>query len=317
MEVAIFARGALTDSFLRWAAQLGVNALDDPRLPGLRERGYPDLNELGQLVRRIRAHGLRINRVTLPPTDQFMRNQDGGEAELDNICTTIECLGKVGIPIGRPVFPTETPPVPTTHMAEHRGGYRMRAVDLVRRYAQLEEQEEPALSPEDFWTRCCEVYRRIIPVAEDSGVKLALHPSDIPLPHAPFDTVGYRRVVDAFPSAHNGLLYCIGTRYEAGGTRLVLDEINHYGRKGKLFEVHFRNVVGTLPSANGFEEVLLDDGDMNMYEIIQALARVGFDGAINPDHMPLLEGDTPDRRMAWSYSVGYVKALLAALAAQP
>lgn len=313
MEVAIFARGALTDSFLRWAAQLGVDCLDDPVLPGIRERGCPDLKRLVQLVLRVRSKGLRINRVTLPPTDKFMRNQEGGEAELDNVCTTIERLGEAGIPIGRPVFPTETPPVATTHLAAHRGGYRMRAVDLARRRAQLEEQDDPALSPEDFWTRCSEVYRRIIPVAEESDVKLALHPSDIPLPHAPFDTFGYRRVVDAFPSANNGLLYCIGTRYEAGGTRLVLDEINHYGRKGKLFEVHFRNVIGTLSSANGFEEVLLDDGDMNMFEIIQALERIHFDGAINPDHMPLLADDSPDRRMAWSYSIGYVKALLAAL----
>ena len=317
MEVAIFARGALTDSFLRWAAQLGVDCLDDPLLPGIRESGCPDHEHLVQLVRRVRSYGLRINRVTLPPTDRFMRSQEGGEAELDNVCTTIERLGEVGIPIGRPVFPTETPPVATTHLAEHRGGYRMRAVDLTRRRAQLEEQAEAAPSRAEFWTRCCEVYRRIVPVAEVSGVKLALHPSDIPLPHAPFDTVGYRRVVDVFPSPNNGLLYCVGTRCEAGGTRLVLDEINQYGRRGKLFEVHFRNVIGSLPSTNGFEEVLLDDGDMNMFEIIQALDRVGFDGAINPDHMPLLESDTPDRRMAWSYSVGYVKALLAALAAQP
>ena len=68
-----------------------------------------------------------------------------------------------------------------------------------------------------------------------------------------------------------------------------MDEINHYGRKGRLFEIHFRNVRGSLPTAGGFEEVLLDDGDMNMFKILQALHQVGFDSFLNPDHVPTLE----------------------------
>ena len=120
------------------------------------------------------------------------------------------------------------------------------------------------------------------------------------------------RTLDAFPSKYNGLLYCIGTRHEAGGTKLVLDEINHYGKMGKIFYVHFRNVRGSLPSAGGFEEVLLDDGDMNMFEILLALKRIGYDGALSPDHYPNIEGGH-----SASYSVGYIKALLTALSALP
>ncbi len=112
-----------------------------------------------------------------------------------------------------------------------------------------------------------------------------------------------------------GYLYCIGTRAEAGGSALVLDEINNYGRKGRIFEVHFRNVRGSLPTAGAFEEVLLDDGDMNMFKILQALHQAGFDGCLNSDHHPTLAGDDPaHNHMSLSYSIGYMKALLAALA---
>lgn len=51
----------------------------------------------------------------------------------------------------------------------------------------------------------------------------------------------------------------------------VPDEINYYGRKGRIFEVHFRNVRGSLATSGGFEEVLLDDGDINMFKIILEL----------------------------------------------
>ena len=96
---------------------------------------------------------------------------------------------------------------------------------------------------------------------------------------------------------------------------LVLDEVHNYGRKGRIFMVHLRNVRGSLATAGGFEETLLDDGDMNMAKILLELDRVGFDGCINPDHIPALEGDEGALTRGLAYSVGYIKALFAALAA--
>jgi len=82
-----------------------------------------------------------------------------------------------------------------------------------------------------------------------------------------------------------------------------------YGRKGRLFTVHFRNVRGSLAASGGYEEVLLDDGDMNMARILHALQQVGFAGCINPDHIPALEGDDGPISVGLAYSVGYIKAL--------
>jgi len=141
------------------------------------------------------------------------------------------------------------------------------------------------------------------------------HPSDTPHPDSPLGGLNFHRLIDAFPSPNVGYLYCCGTRHEAGGSALILDEIHNYGRKGRIFEVHFRNVRGSLPTVGGFEEVLLDDGDNNMFKILLELHRVGYDGTLNPDHVPTLEGDGPDNGQGLAYSVGYIKALFAALAA--
>ena len=78
--------------------------------------------------------------------------------------------------------------------------------------------------------------------------------------------------------------------------------------------VHLRNVRGSLATAGGFEEVLLDDGDMNVFKILLELKRVGFDGCISPDHIPNLEGDGANVHQGLAYSVGYLKAIFAALA---
>jgi mannonate dehydratase len=79
--------------------------------------------------------------------------------------------------------------------------------------------------------------------------------------------------------------------------------------------VHMRNVRGSLATAGAYEETLLDDGDLNMFKILQALNQVGFIGYINPDHIPTIPGDTETKSVGWAYSIGYLKALFAALVA--
>ena len=79
--------------------------------------------------------------------------------------------------------------------------------------------------------------------------------------------------------------------------------------------VHLRNVRGSFATAGAFEETLLDDGDMNMGKILLELEKVGFDGCINPDHIPGLGKDEGILGRGIAYSVGYIKGLFAMLAA--
>jgi len=58
---------------------------------------------------------------------------------------------------------------------------------------------------------------------------------------------------------------------------------------------------------------MLDDGEMDMLEVVRALDRVGYKGALNPDHDAALDGDTENRNAARAFSVGYIRALLSAI----
>jgi mannonate dehydratase len=226
----------------------------------------------------------------------------------------LQIYAQAGVPMARQRFEGDVFLSHTLrYRSVHRGGYLSRGESLA---LTEESPHTPGKAELDaWWAQFTRAFERLTPVAEEYNIQLAVHPSDTPNPDTPFGGLGFHRVIDAFPSRHVGYVYCIGTRAEAGGSALVLDEINNYGRKGKIFMVHMRNVRGSLATAGGYEEVLLDDGDLNMFKVLLELKKVGFDGYINPDHIPALPGDTPEKSIGWGYSIGYLKALFAALVA--
>ncbi|WP_408010211.1 mannonate dehydratase [Pseudalkalibacillus sp. A8] len=331
MKVSITAnKFDLSDNDLKQMSQLGVDCIDfgnGASFPGVTEQGFPDLDELLKQKRRIRSWGMDINRVTLPDiTDEFMKGKQGSEQQIEYSVNAVKVFGEAGIKIVRQRYAGDVfPGLTTNYQAVQRGGAISRGESLG--FTKL-KSEKPTLEESEQWrSKFRKVYSRIVPVAEDYDIKVGMHPSDTPNHDTPFGGLGYHRIIDEFPNKNVGYIYCVGTRAEEGGSSLVLDEINHYGRKGRLFLIHFRNVRGSLPTAGAFEEALLDDGDMNMFKIILELRKIGYDGCINPDHVPLMEGDVPDMSKSWAnsnigwsyssigfaYSIGYIKALLAAL----
>ena len=320
----------LTDTDLKQLSQLGVDCLDfggGHSFAGVKEQGYPDLDQLLKLKRRIRSWGMDINRVTLPNmTESFMENLPGCEKELENSMNAVRVFGEAGIKIVRQRFAGDVfYGLSRAYQAEQRGGATGRGESLG--FMKEKQGTRTLEEHQQWWSRFREAYRSLVPLAQDYDVNIAMHPSDTPHPDSPFGGLGLHRIIDDFPNKNVGFVYCVGTRAEAGGSSLVLDEINHFGRKGRIFLVHFRNVRGSLPTAGGFEEALLDDGDLNMFKILLELRKVRYDGCINPDHVPVMEGDNPDLHKGWefsnvgwkassigfAYSIGYIKAMLTAL----
>ena len=328
----------LSTSNLKRFSQLGIDCVDfgsGNYFPGVKEQGYPDLDALLKIKKQIRSYGMDINRVTLPDvTERYFLDQPGGEKDLENTVNALRVFAEAGLPIARQRFEGDTfNHLLTFYRSTHRAGFQGHGAtrgfvdrealaaltdDELRarrihvwdaRKGEIPDKEER----DKWWSYAMRVYAELVSVADETGIKLAMHPSDIPLQDTPFGGIGYHRLIDTFPSRQVGYLYCIGTRSEAGGQSLVLDEINNYGRKGRIFMVHFRNTRGSLATAGGFEEVHLDDGDMSMFKILSALNDVGFDGCINPDHIFAIEGDGPGVQQGLAYSVGYIKALLSAL----
>ena len=173
------------------------------------------------------------------------------------------------------------------------------------------EPLQEKVSIEEWWDRCVELYKRLVPVAENHNVRLITHPADPPLPTADASPRRWLGLMEAVPSEHNGLLYCIGTRYESGVE--ILEDIRSFARKGLIFHTHIRNVRGQIPTAGGYEEVAMSDGDMDLFKVLRTLREVGFDGGLQIDHLPNYNADDSHQKIAAAFAVGYVKALLATL----
>jgi mannonate dehydratase len=238
----------------------------------------------------------------------------GRDEEIERYCTFVRDLGRLGIPVASYDFhPANTY---TTAMVERRG-YIAREFNLKDFREKVEKQKfEREYTADEIWAHYTYFTKAVLPVAEKANVKLALHPDDPPLSKmngvaklfVHYD--GYRRAEEiAGGSKHWGLTFCVGT-WSEGGDKMgknVFEMIRDFGGRGKIFEVHFRNVTGPLPH---FVETFPDDGYMDMYRVMKALREVKFSGAAEPDHVPQLAGDTGLRRAGTAYCFAYMRALL-------
>jgi mannonate dehydratase len=122
---------------------------------------------------------------------------------------------------------------------------------------------------------------------------------------------GLKRFVEISPSPYHGLNFCQGTVSEMlnDPAREIFEVIRYFGARGKIFNVHFRNIKGGFLN---FQETFPDDGDVNMLEALRTYKEVGYDGMVMPDHAPQIEGDL-GRQQAFAYAYGYIRALIQAV----
>ena len=113
------------------------------------------------------------------------------------------------------------------------------------------------------------------------------------------------------PSPSNGLLFCQGCYDEMLGQG-IYDAIRHFGSQGKVFYIHYRNIVGSLPK---FREAFVDNGDIDMLKAMKLWKDVGFDGPMMPDHYAHMAGDTAYAHRARAHGIGYMKAMMTAVGA--
>lgn len=239
----------------------------------------------------------------------------GRDEWIAKFCRFVRDCGRLGIPVANIDWhPANTY---TTAIVETPRKYRAREFSTTDFRERVEkrafDREYPA---EDIWATFTYFMKAVLPVAEQAGVRLALHPDDPPL--ATMNGVaklfvnyeGYARAERiAGGSKAFALTFCVGTWMEGGASmgKDVFQMIEDFGGRGKIADVHFRNVSSPLPH---FVETFTDDGYVNMYEVMKALRQVKFNGTVVPDHVPELAGDSGIRRAGTAYCIAYMRSLL-------
>ena len=281
---------------------------------GIRDNN-PDF--MVQTRRRFEAHNIQVYNIGIldlhcDPT--LVLGLQGFDEKVGQYKNYLTNLGKAGIRYTTYAHISNlknfsTPGPFQTAIVPTRGGSTTREFDLDIA-KKLPLSFDKVYGADHIWDTFSRFIRAVVPVAEKAGVRIGLHPDDPPVESLGGvarifrNFEGYQRAIEIANSDNFGLCFCVGTWAEGGQMtgKNVIEMIQHFGSKKRIFKVHFRNVSSPLPK---FQETFLDNGYLDMYQVMRALREVKFDGVVIPDHVP--GGGYP--QVNNSFTLGYMKAL--------
>lgn len=287
------------------------------------------LEELRAIKRQIEAAGLTWEAIeNFDPSHWYDVLLDGPRKheQMEGLKRTIQAVGAAGIPIMGYNF-SIAGVWGWVKGPYGRGGARALVYDETQIDPQtpiprgmvwnmVYDPDAPAgsvgpISETELWERYAWFLGEILPVAEEHGVRLALHPDDPPtttlreaarLVNHPDK---YQRMLDLVPSPASALECCIGSLAEMPEGD-PYEAVARYARAGRIGYVHFRNVRGKVPR---YEEVFVDEGDIDMPRIVRILHEAGYDGVLIPDHTPEMTCGAP-WHAGMAFALGYMRACL-------
>ena len=303
---------------------LGIDCVSMELPDGPRANPAMDLSTLDaatkffkQAKSTVAAHGMDLRTVLATSGfAEIKRGIAGRDEKIAFLQTVIQAMGAAGIPIMAYNFKLIVSKYLRSAPMPGRGNSTYISFDYEDYLKNPAPPIDPPISEAQMWDNITYFLKAVIPVAEQNGVRLALHPDDPPMPHGLPPLAGaahiassfgqYQKIFDLVPSRSNGMLFCQGCVTEMQGVD-VYDAIHHMGSRDKIVMVHFRNVRGEFPK---FQETFVDNGDVDMFKAMQAYRDIGFKGPFSLDHSPMF----PGAQMAnQAFVVGYMRALIQAV----
>jgi len=304
----------VSDRTLRWAAQLGLDSLALPgRLADPESVGYWTEETCRAVAEKARAAGLEVGIMMLHNVSaRIILGQPGRDEDVEKVRRSIKAAGAAGYPVVEYNFYNHRA-VEGYGQRPGRGGVLYTDYDdaRVRALAPLPEVGQP--TADETWERLRYFLKAVLPVAEEAGVRLAVHPNDPPPPTSRgaaqvlqgFE--GMKKLVDLVPSVANGITFCQGSFAEWGVD--VVEAIQYFGGRDRIHHVHYRNPHGTYPS---YVETWLDEGDTDMLRAMKAYRDVSYRFTLCSDHVPKMTGDLAFGLIGRAYNHGYIKAMIQA-----
>ncbi len=318
-----------SDEILRAMAGFGVVHICS-RLPSERFDAEWSVEGLTRLRERVESFGVTLDMVPLPlSSSEISRSENPAvllasaerDRQIDDICQMIRNTARAGIPSLK--YNLTFIGVPRTAATVGRGRARYSTFVYADSKPDTELTAAGRVDADTYWERITYFLKRVVPVAEEYKVKIACHPQDPGMPKGRgwrgIETVlgsvdGLKRFVSIAESPYHGLNFCQGTVSEMldkPGDQ-IFDVIRYFGSRRKIFNVHFRNIAGGFLN---FRETFIDDGDVDMLKAMRVYKEVGYDGMMMPDHVPSIQGDA-NSFQGFAFALGYIKALIAAVAAE-
>ena len=297
-------------------------------------RAYPTVAELTTLKAMAQRHGLSLDILHPELLDSVHIDRekrpaimlgDGAQRDRDieAFATTLRNCAAVGIPCVK--YNMSMLGVLRTDDIPGRGDARYFAWDAGKARPATALTRAGRVDADLFWERITYFLDRIVPVANETKVRIACHPQDPGTPAGGYQGIdnvlgtvdGLKRFVGINESPYHGLNFCQGTICEnlPNPTEEIFDVIRWFGSRRKIFNVHFRNIHG---HRGRFNETFHDEGDIDMVRALATYAEVGYDGMMMPDHVPgmddpqIVDGKRvyTQRAENFAFAYGYIRGLI-------
>jgi mannonate dehydratase len=305
---------------MRRIRQIGVEhvLMGGPPIPWKEE-------DLRALVARFRAGGLTVANLMIGGFPNAIYGRPGRDEEIEKVKASIVAAGRAGIPVVEYNFYAHRL-VEGYHEELGRAGAGLTAYDYERSKDLPPLPEVGTHDLEALWANVTYFLRAVVPAAESAGVRLALHPSDPPVPKSRGSAQivatleGWKRLVTVFDSPANGMTYDCGVTREIGEDPVAV--CRWLGERDRINHVHYRNVRVRRTSVD-YTEVFLDEGEVDMLAVMKELVRQRYPRALYPEHQRALDVDreAPGFHPYYPggggyaglvYNVAYTKAMLQA-----
>jgi mannonate dehydratase len=312
------AAGTLDEAGMRRVKQLGVDyvVMGGPKIPW-------EEAEIKARIEQLRSGGLTLFNMMIGGFPKTLYGQQGRDEEIEKVQASIRAAGRAGLPVIEYNFYAHR--IVEGYFEETgRGGAGLTAFDYARVKDLPPLESEGTHSLDEMWQNVTYFLKAVIPVAEQSGVRLALHPNDPPAPVSRgsgqiMGTVeGWKRLVNIVKSPANGITFDCGVTREMGEN--PVDVCRYFGERDCINHVHFRNVRVRVPYEE-YTEVFIDEGQVNMFAVMKELVRQKYSRTLYPEHPRALDVDKgrPEFKSyypggggysGFAYNVGYAKAML-------
>ena len=313
-----------TDAILKTMAAFGVNHICVRTPSKVLDENW-SVEGLTRLREHIESFGLTAEMIEMPTnsalTTSAIKNVLIGKSperdrEIDAFCQMLRNVSRAGIP--RAKYNLTILMVERTEPTPGRGGAMYSTWDYERAQAKDPPLTEAGpVSADAAWEHITYFLERVAPAAQEYKVKIACHPHDPAIPGGkPFRGVhrvmasvdGLKRFVSIKENPYHGLNFCQGTVSEMLDRpgEQIYDVIRYFGERNKIFNVHFRNILGNRLE---FSEVAIDEGSFNAARAIATFKEVGYEYMVQHDHNVQAAGETNPNAYA-AFVHGYIKALI-------
>jgi mannonate dehydratase len=308
---------------MRQLKQIGVDyvLMGGPSIPWTEE-------SLRKIMDRFKAEGLTVINMMIGDHPHAIYGREGRDEEIKKIQDSLRAAGAVGLPIVEYNFYAHRL-MEGYYREETRGGAGNTSFDYEKgKNLPTDLKLGTPQTAEMLWDNLTYFLKAVIPVAEKAGVRMALHPNDPPIPmshgHAQIMATfkDWQRLIQIVDSPANGMTYDCGVTRETGED--PLEVLRYLGSRDRINHIHYRNVTVEKPYVK-YSEVFFDEGQVNMFAVMQEIFNLGYKHGLYPEHPRELDYDKEHpggiKNMypggggyaAQAYNVAYTKAMMQAV----